>query len=86
MTYSFTVTKKEYVFILKMRQRLLVNYEVQEVDCKQCQLEHSANNISDIAAKVSILNAYYSTRVQVDPMFLIMRTWKIGYRMAIFLW
>ncbi len=68
MTYSFTVTKKEYVFILKMRQRLLVNYEVQEVDCTQCQLEHPANNISDIAAKVSILNAYYSTRVQVDPM------------------
>ena len=48
---------------------MLVNYEIQEVDCLQCKKEYPSNsNMSDVCAKVSILNSYYSTRVPVETM------------------
>ena len=69
MPFKFIITPKEYELILNARKSLLINYEIQEVDCQQCKKEHPSNSIAiDVRAKVSILNSFYSTRVPVEPM------------------
>lgn len=69
MPYTFIITQQEYNFILQNRKTLLINYEIQEVDCQQCKKEHPSNSKKiDVHAKVSILNSFYSTRVTVDSM------------------
>lgn len=69
MAYNFIVTKKEFNLILQTRKQLLPNYEVQEADCQLCKQLHPSNVImEDVLAKVSILNAYYSTRLDSEKM------------------
>ena len=69
MAYNFIVTKKEYDLIIQTRKQLLPNYEVQEVDCQLCKKSHPSNSkMDDVLAKVSILNAYYSTRLDSEKM------------------
>lgn len=70
MGYKLLITKDEFDLILNQaRERLLLQYVLQEEDCKTCAEQHPSNtNRKDVLAKVSILNTYYSTRVVVNTM------------------
>lgn len=70
MSYKLLITKDEYDFFLnEVRNKLLMKYSYQELDCKQCVIEHPTNDCyADVEAKVKLLNTYYSTRVIVKPM------------------
>lgn len=66
---NFKVTRQEYQFVLKTRQRILQLSEIQEIECQQCKNAHPANNQpDDVKEKVKILNTHYHTRVNEDSM------------------
>ena len=67
--YNFIVSQQEYNFILDLWRTLLLNYYAQEIDVQECKTQHPLNKSNaDVKTKVNILNAYYSTRVEVKPM------------------
>lgn len=69
MAYNFTITQKEYDFVLQACQSLLGQYCAQEIDCQLCKQMYPLNsNINEVKKKVQVLNSYYSTRVPVDTM------------------
>lgn len=69
MDYQFQITQQEFDFICQTRKILLMQYAIQEIECEQCKIEYPSNQLQkDVRAKVSLLNANYSTRVSVDPM------------------
>lgn len=70
MGYKLLITKEEYnLFLNDARNKLLLQYSYQELDCRRCVIEHPTNGCyEDVEAKVKLLNSYYSTRVIVEPM------------------
>lgn len=68
MTYKLLITQDEFNLIFNVaRERLLLQYVLQEEDCQECAKLHPSNtDKEDVLAKVLILNSYYSTRVVVN--------------------
>ncbi len=69
MAYNFIITQQEYNTVLQARKMLLQQYEANEYDCQQCkEMFPSSSKMEDVEKKVKLLNSYYSTRVEVQPM------------------
>lgn len=66
---SVTIPQDDFNFILKNRDKILIDYALQEAEISDYVRIHPFNSERDVVVKkIHLLNSFYSTRVPVDEM------------------